>query len=647
MSDVKPANVERQETRRIDSAGPDYGEPKGQVSLFRHNLRAFLENLKVEFFTMGIVIIYMLLIFADLMLADDPNVDSEAAGKPWTNAFKYIDMVFLTLFTVELSIRLFAFGYFYLFAPLNVVDGLVVLVSFGLQAWVISLGEETIGSEATTATNLLSIARVLRLVRLFVVMNKVQKARAAYKKTKYLKTGSPVERVIDLLGDMKGKVEDDEDKVDIQWIMDLIASDKLYTINIKNVVADVKDKDMAAFLSQEMNIKKDVDLDADGDSHAGDGDDMLEEVRGGLIRQQSSWAPGDLAQDAVLDVQRISELDVLQPYVERINEWDVDIFGFWEASEGMGLVVGTYHLLEQHNLVSKFRLSKPRLMTFLHKMQDGYRNANPYHNVIHALDVLVNLNYFLNQENLKRLLSPLDHLACLLAAAVHDFRHPGVNQAFLVATKHEYSITYSDQSVLESMHIASAWAILLTDECNFLTRLSKDQFTEFRSTIVQLVLSTDMKYHFEHTSKFKTKLQSDGFQPGCDREDVRFALGLALHTADIANAAKPRQLSLMWTEMVMEEFFAQGDEEKRLGLPISPFYDRTQNPTAKCQMGFINVLVKPLYSEFCGLLGEPALSDCLSALQSNLEGWEQHGNGMLKQMEVSFLGKGLVGPKKP
>ena len=27
-----------------------------------------------------------------------------------------------------------------------------------------------------------------------------------------------------------------------------------------------------------------------------------------------------------------------------------------------------------------------------------------------------------------------------------------------------------------------------------------------------------MKYHFEHTSKFKTKLQSDGFQPGCDRE---------------------------------------------------------------------------------------------------------------------------------
>ena len=114
---------------------------------------------------------------------------------------------------------------------------------------------------------------------------------------------------------------EDEDKHDIQWIMDLIASDKLYTINIKNVVADVKDKDMAAFLSQEMNIKKDIDL--DGETDAGESEDMLEEVRGGLMRQQSSWAPGDLAQAAVLEAQRISELSSLLPHIERINQWDV------------------------------------------------------------------------------------------------------------------------------------------------------------------------------------------------------------------------------------------------------------------------------------------------------------------------------------
>ena len=97
----------------------------------------------------------------------------------------------------------------------------------------------------------------------------------------------------------------------------------------------------------------------------------------------------------------------------------------------------------------------------------------------------------------------------------------------------------------------------------------------------------------------------------------------------------------------MEEFFTQGDEERKRGLPISPFYDRGKNSTAQSQMGFINVLVKPLYTEFCTLLGEPAQSTCLAALQHNLDGWEQHGNAMLKQMEVSFLDKGIVGPKKP
>ena len=67
-----------------------------------------------------------------------------------------------------------------------------------------------------------------------------------------------------------------------------------------------------------------------------------------------------------------------------------------------------------------------------------------------------------------------------------------------------------------------------------------------------------------------------------------------------------------------------------MNLPLKP-----EPKPAPDQMGFINVLVKPLYTELCQLLGEPAQTDCLGALQSNLEGWEQNGNGLLKQMEVA------------
>ena len=288
-------------------------------------------------------------------------------------------------------------------------------------------------------------------------------------------------------------------------------------------------------------------------------------------------------------------------------------------------------MLDDYGLITKFRIPKHRLLTYLRRIQEGYKAENPYHNSVHALDVALNTNYFCRQKLVSDLITPLDRLAAIVAAAIHDFQHPGLNNHFLAATKHEYAITYNDQSVLESHHVASAWKVLLEDDCNFLKNLSKDQYLEFRDTVIQLVLGTDMKFHFEHYTKFKTKVQSDTFVPGCEREDVKFLLSVVMHTADIANPAKRNAVCVQWTELVMEEFFRQGDLEAKLGMPISPFYDREKTSTAQCQMGFINVLVKPLYAEVTSLLGEQCYNEVfVDCLEANLKGWETHGNDYLR-----------------
>lgn len=220
--------------------------------------------------------------------------------------------------------------------------------------------------------------------------------------------------------------------------------------------------------------------------------------------------------------------------------------------------------------------------------------------------------------------------------------------------------------------MAASWKLLLQEEYNFLRDLSKEQYLEvsqlcswlcydflthtlmsqIRDTMISLVLGTDMRFHFEHHTKFKTKVQSGTFKPGCSRDDVKFLLSVALHTSDIANPAKPLKYCLQWTELVMEEFFRQvhtllpfvvarsasdlspcslqGDLEQQLGMPISPFYDRSKNNTAQCQIGFINVIVRPLYAEFIGLVGEPAATECFQALEGNLKSWETHGNELFK-----------------
>jgi hypothetical protein len=58
-------------------------------------------------------------------------------------------------------------------------------------------------------------------------------------------------------------------------------------------------------------------------------------------------------------------------------------------------------------------------------------------------------------------------------------------------------------------------------------------------------------------------------------------------------------LCAKWADLVSEEFFQQGDNEKSLGLEISPMCDRTKTNLRTMQMGFIEFAVAPLIiSEF-------------------------------------------------
>jgi len=458
------------------------------------------------------------------------------------------------------------------------------------------------------------------------VMNKVQKTRAAFKKTRYLKMGSPVERVMELLRQLKEKAPSDDMQADLEWIIQLIASDKLYTIDLR--AGGKLDKDMAAWLTSNMGMRKETEVDGESDTTGGDTVTSLSQADG-LKRMESGFVSQGGTQELEL-IDEVSELPELQQYLGKMHEWDNNPFEIHRLTNNSGLVVMTWKLLNEFGLVDKFRLSQHRLLCYLRRIQDGYKSDNPFHNCIHALDVVCNTNFFIRQEAVSQLITPLDRLACILGAAIHDHEHPGYNNNFLMATKHEFAIKYNDVSVLENHHIASSWALLLQDDFNFLRALSREQYCELRDTIIQLVLGTDMKFHFEHYTKFKTKLSSDTFQVGCERADVKFLLAVTVHTADISNPAKPLNLCLRWTDLVMEEFFQQGDREAELGLPISPFYDRQKTSIAQCQMGFINVLVKPLFHEYTSLLGEPAVTAVMGCLQATLDGWEQHGNALMK-----------------
>lgn len=75
----------------------------------------------------------------------------------------------------------------------------------------------------------------------------------------------------------------------------------------------------------------------------------------------------------------------------------------------------------------------------------------------------------------------------------------------------------------------------------------------------------------------------------------------------------------------MNEFFGQGDLEKRKGLPVSMNCDRDTVSTPKCQIGFGTFVIEGLYKLMKKYL--PEISDqYLENLKLNTERWKKESD---------------------
>merc|ERR1712139_396064 len=94
---------------------------------------------------------------------------------------------------------------------------------------------------------------------------------------------------------------------------------------------------------------------------------------------------------------------------------------------------------------------------------------------------------------------------------------------------------------------------------------------------------------------------------------------LFLHFSDVSNPLKPFTMCHAWAIRVLDEFFAQGDEEKKLGLPIGILNDREKVNRPGSQHGFINFLVAPLVTATVNIF--PILYELHGQMAVNIEEW--------------------------
>lgn len=95
-------------------------------------------------------------------------------------------------------------------------------------------------------------------------------------------------------------------------------------------------------------------------------------------------------------------------------------------------------------------------------------------------------------------------------------------------------------------------------------------------------------------------------------------LKMAIKVSDIGNVTKGRDYCLGWTKRVTEEFFHKGDLEAKLGLPVTPFMDRTTANIPKQQIGFYNFVAKPMFEAMGHMV---SMDRPLANLQRMIDHW--------------------------
>uniref|UniRef100_A0A0K8TH17 Phosphodiesterase n=2 Tax=Lygus hesperus TaxID=30085 RepID=A0A0K8TH17_LYGHE len=312
--------------------------------------------------------------------------------------------------------------------------------------------------------------------------------------------------------------------------------------------------------------------------------------------------------------------------LQEIDRWGIDIFRIGDLSVNKPLTVVAYTIFQSRDLLKTFMIPAKTLVSFMLTLEEHYVKDNPFHNSTHAADVTQSTHVLLNTPALESVFTDLEIMAAIFAATIHDVDHPGLTNQFLVNSSSELALMYNDESVLENHHLAVAFKLLQNEGCDIFLNLNRKQRQTLRKMAIDMVLSTDMSKHMSLLADLKTmvetkKVAGSGVLLLDNYTDRIQVLENMVHCADLSNPTKPLALYRRWVDLLMEEFFQQGDREREANMDISPMCDRHSATIEKSQVGFIDYIVHPLWETWADLV-HPDAQDILDTLEQNRD-WYQ------------------------
>jgi hypothetical protein len=270
------------------------------------------------------------------------------------------------------------------------------------------------------------------------------------------------------------------------------------------------------------------------------------------------------------------------------------------------------------------------LAKFVELVEAGY-NPNPYHNWHHALDVLYSVSRWMTLIQAQLYVSEEKQFWVMIASIGHDLGHIAVNNQYLVETKNEIALRYNDRSPLENMHCARLFQIFQNDaEADIFSQIEREVYKEMRKGIIQAILHTDFAKHFQMVKElelfFHTNFSFDQPLEATARfievlsDKQQLVINMLVHGADISNPMRPWSICFKYAQLIVEEFFNQGDMEDKAGIPVQALNNRNTVNIPQSQIGFIEFMIAPMAETMVKIFAP--LDSLTENLGSNIQSWQ-------------------------
>ncbi|XP_075210134.1 cAMP and cAMP-inhibited cGMP 3',5'-cyclic phosphodiesterase 10A-like [Lycorma delicatula] len=280
------------------------------------------------------------------------------------------------------------------------------------------------------------------------------------------------------------------------------------------------------------------------------------------------------------DYERVKNSKLIAP---------TDFFSFtWYPFDEHYAKMDEYTLVLYHKILGSYFMRRNNIPKYVTTIKKSYRTSTLYHNFEHGYTVCHSAANILIRN--KDCFTGVELVGFMIGSIGHDVDHRGQTNSFIYLVKHPMALLY-DSAILENHHFYVTNKII--KECHLFSYLKPELYKEVINEVEVIILHTDLVLHFRGRAKLAGIIAERQFKWA--NPDHRFLMkGIIMTSCDLTGQSKTFRVADRLLNLLYLEFYAQGDEERKLGITPLAMMDRDKiAQTPDDQVKFLSFVVIP------------------------------------------------------